>query len=503
MVPAVSASRKGRICAISLCCVALFAAFLGFFSARWFVSVYGRIGFDSILYTLNSSLGGVEPELLVGYLLKALLPSAVSTALVIYLAFFRPRKKQGKYEGGQRRLTGPVLLCVLLALILLCFAAFDCELADYIADQLSDSPLYETYYADPDSVKITFPEKKRNLIYIMLESMETSYLSKELGGAMEENLIPELYDLAAENLCFSNSKAPVGGYHTTAGATWTVGSMVAQTAGIPLKTPTEDVNKYGTQGEAFLPGVTTLTNILHDAGYTQALMVGSDIRFGGRDAYFSQHDMDEILDLYTARKDGIIPKDYFVWWGMEDLHLFEYAKQKIDILSKNAEPFAFTMLTVDTHHVGGYQCELCEESVSGETYDQSISCSSRQVADFVEWIQAQPFYENTTVIIVGDHESMDNGYFERMVEEDYQRMIYNCFINPAAKAMRKTGRQWAAIDLFPTTLASIGCTIEGNRLGLGTNLFSGQVTLCEKYGFDVLNDELGKSSDYYEENFWN
>ena len=93
MVPAVSASRKGRICAISLCCVALFAAFLGFFSARWFVSVYGRIGFDSILYTLNSSLGGVEPELLVGYLLKALLPCAVSTALVIYLAFFRPRKK--------------------------------------------------------------------------------------------------------------------------------------------------------------------------------------------------------------------------------------------------------------------------------------------------------------------------------------------------------------------------------------------------------------------------
>jgi len=337
----------------------------------------------------------------------------------------------------------------------------------------------------------------------MLESMETSYLSKELGGAMEENLIPELYDLAAENLCFSNSKASVGGYHTTAGATWTVGSMVAQTAGIPLKTPTEDVNKYGTQGEAFLPGVTTLTNILHDAGYTQALMVGSDIRFGGRDAYFSQHDMDEILDIYTARKDGIIPKDYFVWWGMEDLHLFEYAKQKINTLSKNAEPFAFTMLTVDTHHVGGYQCELCEESVSGETYDQSISCSSRQVADFVEWIQAQPFYENTTVIIVGDHESMDNGYFERMVDEDYQRMIYNCFINPAAKAMRKTGRHWAAIDLFPTTLASIGCTIEGNRLGLGTNLFSGQVTLCEKYGFEVLNDELGKSSDYYEENFWN
>ena len=502
MIPTVSDRRKKRVSTIWACSITLFLAFLSFFSARWFVNVYGRIGFDSILYTLSSSLGGLEPELLTQYLLKALLPCVLFTAFVVIIVFFLPRKKCGKYEHGRQRLTGSVILCILLALILLCVAAFDCGLVEYAVDQLSDTPLYETYYADPGSVKITFPDSKRNLIYIMLESMETSYLSKDLGGAMEENLIPELYTLAKNNLCFSDTKAPVGGFHTTAGATWTIGSMVAQTAGIPLKTPTEDVNKYGAEGEPFLPGATTLTNILHNNGYYQALMVGSDVRFGGRKVYFEQHGMDEILDIYTARKDGIIPRDYFVWWGMEDLHLFEYAKQKLTEISAKDQPFAFTMLTVDTHHVGGYQCELCEESVSGETYDQSISCSSRQVADFVEWIQDQSFYENTTVIIVGDHESMDNGYFERMVDEDYQRMMYNCILNPAVKPVRKTNRQFTALDLFPTTLASLGCTIEGNRLGLGTNLFSGMNTLCEKYGFETFNDELSKASDYYEANFW-
>ena len=120
----------------------------------------------------------------------------------------------------------------------------------------------------------------------------------------------------------------------------------------------------------------------------------------------------------------------------------------------------------------------------------------------MEWFQDQSFYENTTVIIVGDHESMDNGYFERMVDEDYQRMMYNCILNPAVKPVRKTNRQFTALDLFPTTLASLGCTIEGNRLGLGTNLFSGMNTLCEKYGFETFNDELSKASDYYEANFW-
>ena len=495
------APARRKYFAVSGCSIFLFLAFLIFLSARWFVNVYGRIGFDSILYTLSYSLGGVEPELLIKYLLGALLPALLATVLVIWLAFFCPRRKNGKYH---RPAVGnsAIWICILLALMLIVAGAFDCGLVEYVTDLYSDTPLYETYYVDPASVKITFPAQKRNLVYIMLESMETSYLSKELGGAMEKNLIPDLYALAEGNICFSDSKRDVGGFHTTAGATWTIGSMVAQTAGIPLKTPTEDVNKYGSDGEPFLPGVTTLTDILHENGYYQALMVGSDVRFGGRKVYFEQHGMDEILDLYTARRDGIIPKDYFVWWGMEDLHLFEYAKEKLTEISSNEQPFAFTMLTVDTHHVGGYQCELCTASDSGETYDQSISCSSRQVAEFVDWIKDQPFYENTTVIIVGDHESMDNGYFQRMVDEDYQRMMYNCFINSAVTTKRVHNRQWAAVDLFPTTLASLGAAIEGDRLGLGTNLFSNQITLFEKYGFENFNDELGKSSDYYEEHFW-
>ena len=477
----------------------LLQGYLIFFSARWFVSTYGRLGFDSILFTLTSELEGVQSGLVLRYLLTALLPALGSAGITTHFLFRKP--KGGKYLSSSRR-RDAVFFGILIACALIIFAAFDVELVDYIADQFSDSKLYEKYYIDPNSVSIVFPQQKRNLIYIMLESMETSYLSAELGGAMEVNLIPELYRLASDNLCFSNSSLDVGGFHTTAGATWTIGSMVAQTAGIPLKTPTEDVNKYGAEGEAFLPGVTSLTTILHEAGYYQALMVGSDANFGGREPYFLQHGMDAVYDIYTARKDGIIPRDYFVWWGMEDLHLFTYAKQKLTEIAAMDQPFAFTILTVDTHHVGGYQCALCEESISGESYDQSISCSSRQVLEFVNWIKEQDFYKNTTIIIVGDHESMDNGYFERNVVDDYQRLMYNCFINTPATATKVTNRQWAAVDLFPTTLAAIGCTIEGNRLGLGTNLFSDAATLMEQMGLQKFNDELEKSSVYYENHFF-
>ncbi len=486
-------TKTKRSAGLSILCIFLLGiGMLSFFSARWYVSTYGRIGFDSILFTLSAALEGVQSGLVTRYLLKAALPALALTAVASVLFCFCKKK----FPLGVRWVS------MVLAVVLILLAAFDVELPQYIAAQLAETQLYEDHYADPADVSITFPDEKRNLIYIMMESMEISYLSKELGGAMEENLIPELYDLAQEGLCFSHSNADVGGFYTTAGATWTIGSMVAQTAGIPLKTPTEDVNQYGASGEAFLPGVTSLTNILHDAGYYQALMVGSDASFGGREPYFLQHGMDEVLDVYTARRDGIIPNDYFVWWGMEDMHLFAYAEQELTRISQLGQPFAFTMLTVDTHHVGGYQCELCRESVSGETYDQSISCSSRQVVEFVRWLEDQPYYDNTTIILVGDHESMDNGYFSRNVDADYQRLLYNCFINADATPVRTHNRQYAAIDLLPTTLAAMGCKIEGERLGLGVNLFSPLPTLTEKMGFEKLNEELAKASDYYEANFF-
>ena len=492
-----------------LCAALIIISFILFFAARWFLSVYGQIGFDAVLFTLQSSLSGVESELISSFLFLGLFPALVLSGITIILLFTRSGKKL-TLKLKKKRLTlfplrsgAAIALSLILSLTLLCSAAVAVEMDDYLYDTLTESHLFEDYYVDPDTVEITFPEEKRNLVYIMLESMEISYLSKELGGAMETNLIPELYQIALEGTNFSHNEG-VGGFHETSGASWTIGSMVAQTAGIPLKTPEgldDWQNGYGKEG-VFLPGATSLTSILSDAGYFTTLMVGSDANFGGRKVYYNTHGADYVYDIYTARKDGIVPKDYFVWWGMEDLHLFEYARQELTEISQLGRPFAFTMLTVDTHHIGGYQCGYCNASISGETYDQSISCSSRQVLDFLEWLQVQPFWENTTVIITGDHCSMDKDYFSRNVDEDYERMVYNVILNAPVSSDNTKNRDYCAMDLFPTTLAALGCEIEGERLGLGTNLFSVAPTLAEELGFAHFNDTLSQSSDFYADHFY-
>ena len=54
------------------------------------------------------------------------------------------------------------------------------------------------------------------------------------------------------------------------------------------------------------------------------------------------------------------------------------------------------------------------------------------------------------------------------------------------------------MDNFPTTLAAMGVKIEGDRLGLGTNLFSSQDTLYETYGKE-MDAELSRRSLFMEQ----
>ncbi len=467
-------------------------AWLAFFSTLWYRRIFGDTGFDSVLFTLISGVGGVQSGLLWDYLLGGLLPAVAFTLGQGLLLYFLRR-----YKGVPGRFAIR-LAALALSIGLLVFSAFDIGLVRYYYQRMQLSQLYENEYVDPNTVNIQFPEQKRNLIYIYLESMETSFLDKGMGGAMEANLIPELTVLAQQNVNFSHNET-VGGMVEVPGATWSVGAMVAQTAGVPLITPSgiaDWQNGYGKEG-VFLPGLTNMSNILAENGYYQAMMMGCDSNFGGERVYAQTHQVDKVYDIYTGWQDGIVPYGYFTWWGFEDQYLFEYAKQELTELSQGEQPFALTVLTMDTHHIGGYTCALCGDDRQ-EPFENVLLCASRQAAAFVQWIQEQPFYENTTIVISGDHFSMDSAYFSRVVEPNYLRHGYNCIINAPVETEKTQNRIFSSLDMFPTTLAALGCQIEGEQLGFGVNLFSDRETLLEAYGYAAFCSELSKRTAYYE-----
>ena len=469
----------------------------------WQVIYFNTIDFEQLLYNLLSPMDGANTEVFTTFAWQitpiALLISIVLSSILITLTTEEDSvQKKRKWNDvanfiRKHHLTVNILLFVVVTI----FAFVKIGGVRYVWNHYFDkSVIYEEEYVDPEKVELTFPDEKRNLIYIFCESMENSFMSEEYGGAQEENYIPELTKLMEENTSFYNP-ATNNGAVATYNCDWTVAAMTAHTSSIPLVLPMGENEENYT---SFLPGVTSLGDILKEHGYNQQLIIGSDVSFGGRDNLCRTHGEYEVFDYNTAVERGYIPEDYFEFWGYEDKKLFEYAKNEILNLYAKGEPFNATLLTVDTHFMEGYQCEDCLETYE-DPYLNTLNCSSRQIYNFVEWIKSQEFYENTTIVIAGDHLNMGGNYIGT-IDREYNRTVYYTIVNSVVEYTGNGEHLYTTLDFFPTTLAAMGVEIEGNRLGLGTNLFATDIdTLSDKYGHDILFEELAKSSEYYTKHF--
>ena len=492
-------------------------------SAVFFISksvkdkLFGDTKIDEIIFYISSGLSdgqsGSVIDAVVGNILPAILLFVLLSLPVIdfyhdkvnikfNLPFSKPKKKINFNPSRIPiwvKLTYSVIVFVIsLVMLFQSFGVFD-----YVKSLTQSSSIYEENYVDPKQAKLEFPDKKRNLIYIYLESMENTNASIKNGGRQPISTIPELESLALDpkNVSFSHTSSSLGGALPAQGTTWTVGAMVAQSSGVPLKATVmgDSQNSMG-KVDKFLPGAYSLGDILKDQGYNQTFIMGSNATFGGRDKLLKQHGDYEIQDYEYAKSSGQIPKDYKVWWGYEDKKLFSFAKEELGELSKSEKPFNLQLLTVDTHFTDGYMDETCPKLFSNQ-YANVHACSSHQVAEFIKWIQTQPFYGNTTIVLSGDHLGMQTEYYDKSTDTPgYQRTIYNTFINSAVTQKNQFNRQFSTLDMYPSTLAAMGVEIPGNRLALGTNLFADKRTLVEQYGgIDKFNEELSKHSNFYEQ----
>lgn len=487
-IPAIIGHVLAMVFTFFACVVAL--------SARWALTTWSNLKMEEMIFELRAPLKGTGGGMIRAYVLNAIVPSVVICAVLLLIS--RILKKKGK---KQTALIAGMLIGAAAALaVSLTIFWQRVEVGKWLRGLGDESNFIEENYADPNEVTITFPEKKRNLVYIYLESMETTFADPENGGAFEKNVIPELTELAEENEDFSGPDTALNGGISMPGTTWTMGAIFAETSGLPLKLAI-GANAMDTM-DSFFPQIRTLGDILEEAGYRQRFVLGSDVTFGGRRLYFTDHGDYEFEDYVYAKEQGLIPEDYNVFWGYEDEKLFTFAKDSLTKMAaeseESGEPFNFTLLTVDTHFEDGYVCELCGDEFGDNQYANVFACSSRQTTEFVRWIMEQDFFENTTIILSGDHPTMDSDFCVK-IDPSYQRRVYTCVINSAKEmAPDAPARVFSTFDAFPTTLSALGATIEGDRLGLGTDLYSGTETLTEQYGLEMEKDQLEKRSTFLE-----
>ena len=469
----------------------------------WYKNTF-NISFNDLLFTLLSPVGGTGASTVMDIVKACVTPVALFLPLYIIIAV--SIRGDAPIMKATRKITSAA--CIFLLLISMLYTLFAFKIPEYLARGNETSGIYEQEYVDPNKVDITDKDgNAKNLIFIYLESMETTYASKADGGEQADvNYMPYLTSLAKNNISFSDGEG-LGGFRSIMGTGWTMGALMGTTSGVPFSLAVFGNQSHNSQGKdgTFANGLTAIGDVLEQKGYNQEFLCGSQASFGGRETYFKVHGNYEIFDLQVARDKGYIAPDYHNrFWGFEDSILYEIARDEVTRLASKNEPFNLTMLSVDLHHVGGYFCNDCESTYNSKL-GNIVSCGDKQLYDFVEWCKQQDFYEDTTIVIIGDHPRMDTQLVKDV--DYYDRTMYNCIINAAIAAPENcTNRVFTSLDIFPTTLAAMGFEIEGERLGLGTNLFSIIPTLCEKNGdgregYDWLDGEVTKRSDYYKAQF--
>ncbi|MBR6832874.1 MAG: sulfatase-like hydrolase/transferase [Fibrobacter sp.] len=372
----------------------------------------------------------------------------------------------------------------------------DIPISDYI-HILNDEPEKNAFYSkffvenyvNPDTVKITPPEHKRNLILIYIESLETTFSDKEHGGNQDTNLIPEITELALQNLSFGKNGKHIGGGLDSHGSAATFSAMISRSLGIP------DVFNY--KKMPIIHHYKSIYKILNDNGYKQIFFQGNpglykQFQYLALDQKINEvYGPDDLAQRLNLDYDNFVKKQGFK--NVQDKDAFRFAGQILDTIS---EPFSLTFFTIDTHSPHGLYDPDCikasDESNKDELLKASARCVSRELNKFLVSLKNKSFYENTTIIVFGDHLFMGT----RLVKDFPDRKWINFFINPAKIPISEEKRRFSDIDMFPTILSSINFDIVGNRLGFGTDLFSDKKTLVEEIGLDTINKEFFKMTSH-------
>lgn len=321
----------------------------------------------------------------------------------------------------------------------------------------------------PDAVTLRDGvDRPRNLVLIYAESLEAGYFDDERFPG----LLPRLGAMRARGISF-------GRVDSLPGTTWTIGGMVASQCGIPLVTAS-DTNNASVEAATFLPEARCLGDILAAHGYRQHYLGGADRHFADKYLFYRSHGTDRI-----DGRDQLIPQladpDYVNYWGLFDDSLLDMAAARFDRLAESDEPFALTVLTLDTHHPRGHWSARCHDRPYADGTNpmlNAVHCADDLLADFVEHAQRD---DDTLVVVVSDHLAFPNTAMERL--EQGER--YNLFMMPGEFPETLSGpyrpdRQASTLDVAPTVLHRLGFALPA--LGYGRNLLAEEATFSEAHG---------------------
>ena len=295
-------------------------------------------------------------------------------------------------------------------------------------------------------------EQKPNVIFIGLESLNASFMSR-FGN--KENWTPTLDSLAKKSVSFTNLYAT---------GTRTIRGMEAISLAIP-PTPGRSIVKRENNNNLF-----TIGEIFKQKGYSRTFIYGGDGHFDNMTNYFSHNGFDIVDRKKPHRLSENLPtkrtriEDNEVTfenaWATCDGDLFNKLIKVADEQHKTKQPFFDFIMTSSNHPPYTFPKGVIDSDEN--TRENAIKYLDKSIQVFFEKAKTKPWFENTVFIIMSDHCAYSAGRTEINVRNHHiPTYIFN-LKNQIPKEVEKLSSQ---IDIFPTLFGYLNWSYKTNLFG--------------------------------------
>lgn len=334
----------------------------------------------------------------------------------------------------------------------------------------------------------------KNVIVLQLESFQNFLLFKEING---KEITPNLNKFVKENVYFDNMM--IQSYSTTADSEHsTVTSLY------PLENGMAFAHYSGNSYDDFF-------KLYHNAGYYTIFMHGNEGSFWNRNNVYGQMEIDELDFIESFDKDSKLINNW-----ISDESLYEQAVPKFKkAIEESGKPFFANIVAASSHtafdlpgldnkydyvdiDVGQYK------DMYFGNYLEAVNYADKQFGMFIEKLKEAGLYDNTVIVVFGDHYGMQMYNYEMLdyiKEKDHRLNMVETEINyinvplviriPGVEHM-EIKKTVSKLDIKPTI-----CMLTGTEDGfsIGTSMFGDKDFAC-------LNNGIIVTDDYYYNGYW-
>ncbi|MEG0451061.1 MAG: LTA synthase family protein [Lysinibacillus sp.] len=320
--------------------------------------------------------------------------------------------------------------------------------------------------------------KDRNVIAVSLESLQNFVINNNMDG---HEITPFLNSLTndPDTYYFSNF------YHQTGLGKTSDSEFILENSLFGLGRGavffTHGGNTYNSMAER-----------LGENGYYTNVMHPNNKSFWNRDMMYQSLKIDKYYDLDSYTVD----EGEEVGWGLKDKPFFN---QSVEYMKDMPQPFYSRLITLTNHHPFHLDeedmtiPEYTSNSGTVNRYFQTVRYMDEAVKDFFQSLKDQGLYENSIIVMYGDHYGISENHNKAMAQflgkeelTPYDNALLQevpMFIHvPNSGEGKEMTEVSGQIDIRPTLLHLLG--IETSKdMQLGADIFSE-----EHEDFTILRD---------------